>query len=247
VFVAERSQTPLVLRRRVTYFGFELERADEPLREWRGAHGPAARAALARALATGEAIHPAVRRHRAQIDEVREVWRRSGGVTPALSHAELVSLYERALVGVDDVHQWRAARLEVDFGALLPPEERRRWLQLPGAVEIRDRTVPIEYDVETGVDGRRVPVARLRLPEKLARTLVADELPRFDRPYRFVVHRGARGAVHAPDLETLQDALDQPFAGDERVRRRPAEARARHGKSPKGQKVWRGKRRPRRG
>jgi hypothetical protein len=247
VFVSERSQTPLVLRRRVTYFGFELEREDEPLREWRGAHGPAARKALALALANGDAIHPVLRRHRPQIDEIREVWRRSGGVTPALSHTDLVSLYERAIENVEDVHQWRAARLDVDFGSLLPRDERARWLQLPGAVEIRDRTVPIEYDVEADTGGRLVPVARLRLPEKLARTLVVEELPPFDRPYRFVVHRGPRGAVRAENLDALQDALDHPFTGDERARRKPAEPRERRGKAPKGHKVWRGKRRPRRG
>ena len=134
VFVPDRAQTPLVRRRRVTYFGFELEREDDPVREWHGADGPAARRALAAALARGEALHPAVRRHRPVIDEIREAWRRSGGTTPALGATELAALYERALDGVEDLHQWRAARLGIDWESVLPREERERWRALPGAV-----------------------------------------------------------------------------------------------------------------
>ena len=59
-------------------------------------------------------------------------------------------------------------------------------------------------------------VVRLRLPEKLARTLVEEELPVLDRPLRFVVTRGARGAVRATDLQTLQERLDLPFTEQER-------------------------------
>jgi hypothetical protein len=249
VFVAERSQTPLVLRRRVTYFGFELEREDEPLREWRGEHGDAARRALAEALARGEAIHPAVRRHRQMIDEVREVWRRSAGTTPRLGLAELTALYERALAGVEDAHQWRATRFDPDFEFIVPRAEREKWMALPGAVEIRDRPVPVEYDVETDSAGGSTGVARLRLPEKLARTLVAEELPVLDRPLRFAVHRGQRGTVRGQTLGELQAALDAPHTDDEKTsgktRRRDDEtARRKH--HHKGSRVWRGKPRRRR-
>jgi hypothetical protein len=87
---------------------------------------------------------------------------------------------------------------------------------LPGAVEIRDRTVSIDYDVEEH-DGGRVPVARLRLPEKLARTMIHEELPTLDRALRFVVPRGQRGSVRADDLLELQDRLDLPFTDEERA------------------------------
>jgi hypothetical protein len=247
VFVPERSQTPLVMRRRVTYFGFELEREDEPLREWHGSGGAAARTALAAALARGDALHPAVRRHRSRIDEIREVWRRSGGATASLGQAELTALYADALGGVGDVHQWRASRLDVDFGVLVSREERDRWMSLPGAVEIRDRAVPIEYDVETDESGRTAGVARLRLPEKMARTLVAEELPVLDRPLRFVVHRGARGAVRAATLDALQVALDEPYTDDERRGTRDAGRNRTDRPRRKGTGVWRGRRRPRRG
>ena len=65
------------------------------------------------------------------------------------------------------------------------------------------------------VDGRPRGVARLRLPEKLARTLTEDELPRLDRPVRFTVLRGPRGAVRASTLDELQDILDRPWSPDE--------------------------------
>ena len=86
----------------------------------------------------------------------------------------------------------------------MSPEERERLWALPGTVQVRDREVEIDYDVEEGASSL-VPVARLRLPEKLARTLTDAELPTtLDRPLRFVVLRGQRGAVRARTLDELQ-------------------------------------------
>jgi ATP-dependent helicase HrpA len=53
------------------------------------------------------------------------------------------------------------------------------------------------------------------LPEKMARTLTGDELPRLDRPVRFTVLRGSRGAVRASTLDELQDILDRPWSPGE--------------------------------
>ncbi|HKS05896.1 MAG TPA: DEAD/DEAH box helicase [Gemmatimonadaceae bacterium] len=252
VFDRERSQTPLVRTRRVTYFSFELEREDEPLREWRGADAPAARHALAVALARGEALHPAVRRNQADIDSVREAWRRSGGSTPRLTAEELTAMYEAALANVGDVHQWRAARLILDFDALVSREERARLARLPGAALVRDRTVPIEYDVETDADGRSFGVARLRLNDKLVRTLDESDLPDLDRPLRFAAHRGPRPAVRAASLAELKAALDA--SPDEPARRRDDGPRRKDGhgsrdqhRGRKGSRIWRGKPRGRRG
>ena len=69
-----------------------------------------------------------------------------------------------------------------------------------------------------------VPVARLRLPEKIARSLTESELPTLDRPLRFVVLRGQRGAVRARTLDELQEALDRPWSPDEVDSREAREA-----------------------
>jgi len=79
---------------------------------------------------------------------------------------------------------------------------------------VRDREVEIDYDVEE-TDGRPVGVARLRLPEKIARNLTEEEIPRLDRPVRFVVLRGQRGAVRSDSLEDLQERLARPWSPDE--------------------------------
>ena len=132
--------------------------------------------------------------------------------------------------------------LTVDIDALVPPAERARWMALPDSVVIRDRDVPIEYGVEDGVGG----IARLRLPEKMARTLVEAELPAFDRPVRFVVTRGQRGAVRAATLEELQEWLDQPWSPEEEPAERPAPRgqrsaqRGRFGREHRGQGRHRG-------
>jgi hypothetical protein len=120
---------------------------------------------------------------------------------------------------VRDLHGFRAASLRFDPDAFVPAAERTRLLALPGAAMIRDRTVPIHYDVEER-DGVVTGVARLQMPEKLARTLVAEELPELDRPLRFVVTRGVRGSVRASSLEEMQTLLDEPWSPEERDRPR---------------------------
>jgi hypothetical protein len=188
-----------------------------------------ARHVLAEALARGEARHPGVHRNRYAVEEVREVYRRSGGKTPKLGMAELTALYEQQLSDVNSLSDFRHARVNFDADAIVPREERERYAELPGTVEIRGKDVEIQYDVEeseSGVTG----VARLRLPEKMARNLSEAELPTLDRPVRFVVTRGMRGAARASTLEELQDELDRPFTreeieGFERVKNRQRDER----------------------
>jgi hypothetical protein len=79
---------------------------------------------------------------------------------------------------------------------------------------VRGRDVEIHYDVEEGAEGN-YGVARLRLPEKVARTLSEEELPSLDRPLRFIVTRGARGAARAKTLAELQEELERPFTANE--------------------------------
>ena len=84
-------------------------------------------------------------------------------------------------------------------------------------MSVRDRDVEIDYDVEE-VDGANVGVARLQLPEKVARTLTESEVPTLDRPVRFVVYRGQRGQVRARTLDELQTLLDAPWTDEEVAR-----------------------------
>jgi len=104
--------------------------------------------------------------------------------------------------------------MNIDRDRFVPRDVRDRLRLLPGQVLIRDRDVDIDYDVEER-DGKRVGVARLRLPEKIARTLTELEIPALDRPVRFVVLRGQRGAVRSDTLEDLQERLAQPYSPDE--------------------------------
>ena len=213
-YAPDNKRSPLQLRRRVTYHGFELEREVEPLDEFPRELAADARHVLAEALARGEARHSAVPRNRPAIDEIRETYRRSGGTTARFGLAELTALYEDQLHDVASFSQFRNARLPVDADAIVQREVRERYRALPGETTIRDREVEIHYEVEETPDGPR-GVARLRLPEKLARTIVDEELPRLDRPLRFIVTRGARGAARATTLAELQEELERPFTDAE--------------------------------
>jgi ATP-dependent helicase HrpA len=231
-FEPKRKHSPLVLRRRLTYFGFELERESEPLDEFPLGVVTEARHALAVALARGEAQHPAVERNRALVEEIRELYRRSGGQTPKLGVVELAALYERELADVTSVQEFRAAPLRLNLQSLVREEDRERLASLPDAVRVRDKEVELRYEVEEKENGEPLGIVRLRLPEKVARTLSDSELPELDRPLRFVVLRGKRGAVRAATLEELQEALDQPWTADE-VEAERADTTRRRGRAPK--------------
>jgi ATP-dependent RNA helicase HrpA len=220
--VTARGRDSVVVRRGLDYFGFALEREDEPVSTWPEDILPRVHHALAVALARGEANHPAVRRYHPAVERVREYHRRSGGATQRLGEAELTSLYERDLAsaGIRSLGEYQAAPLRLDLDALVDESSRARLDALPDSITLRDTRVDVQYETEER-DGTTSGVARLRLPEKLARTLVEEELPSFDRPYRFIVLRGARGAVRADTLDELQDLLERPFAPEEpRVPRR---------------------------
>ena len=215
-----RKQSPVVLERRVTFYGFELSSDREPLSAFPPELVVQARHLLAEAAARGELRHPAVRRNQPVVDEIRDVWRRLRGTTPRLGQAELTAWYEAQLHEVTDYDDVRHLPLKLDRREFITEAQLAEARALPGAVELRDRTVLLDYDIEEhpSADGTvtLVPVARLRMPEKLARTLIDEELPTLDRPLRFVVPRGARGAVRASDLQTLQQRLDDPFTDEER-------------------------------
>lgn len=217
--VVERKQDPVVLRRRVVYFGFDLSHEEEVLTEYTGEYADAALTLIADAAARGELRHPALRRNQPAIDEIREIRHRLGSQVKRLGQAELSAWYKSQMQGATNWQQIRALPLLLDRRQFVSDDQRTAAFSLPSSVRIRDREVALEYDFDEKGEGSALPlVVRLRLPEKMARTLVEEELPQLDRPIRFVVLRGARGAVRADDLETLKERLDLPFTDSERHR-----------------------------
>jgi ATP-dependent helicase HrpA len=210
-----KRQGQLVRTRTVTYRGFELERESETVDEFAPEIAESARDVIAEAFATERMRHPAVDRNRPMVAEAREVWRRSGAVTPRASQADVAAWYRARLNDVESLHDLKHQQLRMTWDEWITPTQRAAYDELPHLVDVRDRQVPIEYDVEERDDGTFIGVARLRLPEKLARTLVVEELPPFDRPYRFVVVRGQRGSARGRTLDELQEALDTPWMPDE--------------------------------
>jgi ATP-dependent helicase HrpA len=130
---------------------------------------------------------------------------------------DLATIYERQMAeqNVRSHSDFRRARLGIDADSILPRREREKYLALPDVVDIRGRELPIRYDVEETPGEPARAVARLTLPEKVARTMAEEELPELDRPLRFIVTRGARGAARASTLEALREELDRPFTDQE--------------------------------
>jgi ATP-dependent helicase HrpA len=214
VYDARRKHAPLVVQRKLEYFGFELEREVESIDEFPAGQEQQVRRVLAEALARGEGRHHSMRANVPAIEAIREAYKRSGGETPRLGQAQLADWYENELAGVRSYEEFKSARLNVSVESFVPREVAAQIATLPSAVMIRDREIPIDYDVEEK-NGTRAGVARLRLPQKVAKNLTEMELPSLDRPIRYVVLRGQRGAIRADTLEELQEELDKPWSPDE--------------------------------
>ncbi|RYG66239.1 hypothetical protein EON80_15840 [bacterium] len=213
VYDAQRPSMPLQMVRNVEYFGFVLEHHSEPVKEFPGELAAPARRALAEAMARGEAYHMAVRGNRAAVEQVREVYRRSGGQTPRLGFEELTAHYEKQMEeqNVESMFDFRQGKFPLQVDDYVEPHVAEKLLALPAHLAIEKINVEVTYEVEGEGSANLQGIARLHLPEKLARQLTEEELPEFDRPLRFIVTRGQRGAVRAATLEELQSELEGPW------------------------------------
>jgi hypothetical protein len=211
----------LVMARRLSYFGFELETDIEPI----GAAIPAdlrpqAREALVDALLAGETRHADQGRLTQALGQLRELWRRSAGTVEAVSAERLRSLVRAQLEDVDGWSHFLATRFTLEPARLVPADRRRGLESLPAMVRIRGDAVQLEYEVERGVG-----IARIWLREGQARRVTEEELPVLDRPLRFGVAR-EEGPVLAASLEELRDRL--------RVAPRPERRTERDQRGPRG-------------
>jgi ATP-dependent helicase HrpA len=221
-----RKHQRLMIERRRSYFGFELEteveavEGDAPLELQ-----PAARDVLADALVRGETTHPDQNRLRRTLAELDELWRRSGGTLQSVAPEALRAGMRGQLDGVKGWDDFLATRLTLKLDDLVDPATRLQLEDLPGRVHLRGDAVPLEYEVQNG-EG----VARVRLREGQAKRLRADELPRLDRPLRFAVQRGRHPPLMAdtiPELQALLGRSPKAFDQEENFspspgRRRPA-------------------------
>jgi hypothetical protein len=249
--VAYRPQdrsAPLCLEHTLEYFGFELDREVEPIGVFPEEYAARIVRTLAESAARFEARHPSMQGNRAVVNRVREMHRRSGGRTPKLGAGELADRYEEQLCRVRTLDEFRATPLKLLDDDFVDAETARQLMTLPSSVELRGRAVPIDYDVENDGD-RSEGVARLRIPGKLVQGLIEEELPQLDRPLRFVVERGRRGAVRAASLDELHELLKQPWMSDELSKesgagpRRAATRRDAHKKAGRSRRTSRKRRR----
>ncbi len=202
VYDPRHRRAPLVALRRLTYFGFELDRDRGALEDIPAELLGRARAALVEALMTGAARHPQARALRQTLDRVGELQRRAGGVLAGAEGAALREALARRLAEVRSLEDFQRADVALAVDDFVGADRRRQLEALPSLVEIHGERCPLDYEVE---DGRGV--VRLRLKEPLARRLASHEVPTLDRPVRFTVVRGKHAALRAASLDELRRLL----------------------------------------
>lgn len=193
-------QLPLRLRQARVYHGFELEASDRGIDEFPPELADAARRALAEAMAAGAAYHRDARANRAVFRELREVYRRSGGATPDIGEAQLIPYFEARLGDVQSYAEFTETDLRLNPDDFVALEERRKWLSLPDTLSVHGEDYPLDYGIEDSI-----PIARVRLPEKLIWRIEEKDIPELDRPVRLTILRGKRGAIRATSLEEARE------------------------------------------
>lgn len=210
-----RKHPQLIVRRKLTYFGFELDAEVEPLGQDLPAELlPALRDALATAMLAGETPHPSQNRVRRSAAELSEFWRRSGGKISAAAPEAIKGAIVEQLAGVSDWQKFLATPIRLEVESRVPQSDRDRLASLPDNVRLFGDTVSIHYEV--GPDGG---VARLRLREGQARRLRQEDVPRLDRPVRLAVMRGQQQSLEADSVDDLRAALNRADAEERRNRR----------------------------
>jgi ATP-dependent helicase HrpA len=225
-----RKHQRLMIERRRTYFGFDLETEIEVIDEDIPAELlPTGRDVLAQALLQGETTHTDQNRLRRLWSELDELWRRSAGTLKELSPGALRGRIRAQLDQVNSWDEFLRTRITLDPAELVDTTIRKSLEELPGRIQVKGDAVPLDYEIE---DGRGV--ARVRLREGQAKRLRPDDLPRLDRPLRFAVQRGRHPPLLAdtiPDLQALLRRSAKVPSDDERRERQGRRSRrgaARH-------------------
>jgi hypothetical protein len=217
VYDAGRPRAPIRLQSKLDYRGFTLECESTALREFPADLLLEIRQVLARALAQNQTHHPAEARNRFAIEDVRNLYRRSGGATPRLGEEELTAFYLHSLeaAAVDSLKSFQQARLELSSEQFVAPAQAGRLRALPGRRQVAGQHLPVEYDVEEtlAADGTRScrGILRLQLPAALARSLQDGQLPATDRPWRFSVTLSSGKTIESTTLQELQSQLQSLY------------------------------------
>ena len=221
VYDPGQRRAPLRMRQTRVYQGFELDAEEEGIDAFPSGHEEEARKLLAEAMATGSAYHRDTRANREIFRELREVYRRSGGKTPAVTESALAEYFVRRMGAVDSYSKFVETPLVIDAADWVSAEDRAKWLALPGTVRLRGEEYPLDYFIEEDV-----PLVRARIPEKILRELNESDIPTLDRPLLWTVMRGKHDAIRAGTLEEARELAAKP-----RVELRPSKAGPKSGKS----------------
>lgn len=204
VISGTRRHQGFAFARKLSYFGFDLETSQEPIKgEVPESHRDAARRLVVDGLLTGELEHPSASRVLRAVRQVREYWLRSGG---ALTGASEDAVRELLLAQLGDMASWedfQRTPLTLDVHAMVPERERSHLDQLPSSIHVMGDMAPIDYRVMPAG-----PVARLMLREGQLRRLRLEDLPELDRPLIFAIRRGEQ-ELESPSLERLRDLVDE--------------------------------------
>ena len=161
-------------------------------------------------------MHPDQGRIRRALEELGDLWRRSGGSLHGVSSEELRAELIRQAGALDGWEPFLATRFSLDPRRLVPEDLREALMHLPSVVRLHGDAVALDYEVEDGIG-----VVRLRMKEGQAARLQPRDLPALDRPLRFTVVRGSHAALRAATLGGTEGDASHPPA-DHQPRTAPA-------------------------
>jgi len=150
----------------------------------------------------GVARHKDARHLRHVLERLGELWRRSAGTLSGVDGSVIRAALGRRLQGLKRFDDFLAADLALSVDEFVPGALRRPLEALPASVVVAGEECHVDYEIDAGVG-----IARVRLKERLARSVGPQDLPRLDRPVAFTVVRGKDATVRARSLEELRRLL----------------------------------------
>jgi ATP-dependent helicase HrpA len=229
VYDGGHRRAPLRLVRSKEFHGFVLESEEEGINRFPEGMEDECRRVLAEAVASGQAYHPDLSGVRETLRELREVFRRSAGTTAEVNEKVLTDHILERLRDVKSYSEFMETPLRLDPDALVAPEERARWMALPGTIWLAEREFPLDYVLEGDT-----AVVRARIPAKVLNQVDETDLPELDRPLHWTVTRGKHEAVRAATLDEARIAVRETSPAT-RARARDAEEGGSRGGRARGE------------
>ncbi len=202
-YLPRGKRSNLMITRVKRFHGFEMDFHREPLPEpFPKNLSRAAKLGLADSLLAGATPHADQAELSKVLTQIAEYSKKSLDIYDRANPDRITSILAEKLDDVTSFQSFLDTPISLAVADIVPKKLRQKMDSLPIFVQFGKTRVRLEYEMDDGE-----PVATVFLKPKFALGLTNRDLPKLDRPLRFVVFSGTRRAARARSLGELRSLL----------------------------------------